>query len=90
MPKKSATRKRQAVIVNPHQAPTIYSNLCGVSTVGGDLRITFQELLAATATELTSREIMNVYLNQRVATEFARILTEAVGRLNAAAGEKKS
>ncbi len=89
MPKKATAQKRATVSVNPLQAPSIYSNLCSIRVVGGDLRITFHELMDVTETEMSAREIMNVYLNPNVAREFSRILANAVVRMPAEAGEGK-
>ena len=90
MARKAAAPKRVQVAVNPHQAPSIYSNLCAIRIVGGDLRITFHELMDVTEARMTTREIMNVYLNANVAKEFAKILVNAVVRMPVEDGHKKS
>ena|SRR5882762_1870203 len=86
---------RKYLSANPQESPTIYSNACAVTVMGGDIRITFQEVLSATPTEIKTRELINVYMNAEVGRQLAgilhgsleRALKETAARLEKAAKE---
>jgi len=83
MARKKATQGRTQTVINPGQAPSIYSNVCEVAVVAGDIRITFREVVEVLKTGMVVRDIFRVYVNEEVGGRLAKILSDSVTAVRA-------